>query len=136
MESQALLEAVTFEVSPRQAEVLKTYLDKLAEFGFSIESFGERTFLVRAVPSWLAGQDWQGVIREVLDSDGGDWEKRIAISMACHSAVRAGQVLTDDEMREMVRQLEQVVLPNACPHGRPTMIHLSLAQLEQDFGRS
>jgi len=136
MESQALLEAVTFEVSPRQAEVLKTYLDKLAEFGFSIEPFGERTFLVRAVPSWLAGQDWQGVIREVLDSDGGDWEKRIAISMACHSAVRAGQVLTDDEMREMVRQLEQVVLPNACPHGRPTMIHLSLAQLEQDFGRS
>ncbi len=136
MESQALLEAVTFEVSPRQAEVLKTYLDKLAEFGFSIEPFGERTFLVRAVPSWLAGQDWQGVIREVLDSDGGDWEKRIAISMACHSAVRAGQVLTDDEMREMVRRLEQVVLPNACPHGRPTMIHLSLAQLEQDFGRS
>jgi len=137
MESQTLLEAVTFEVSPRQAEVLKTCLDKLAEFGFSIEPFGERTFLVRAVPSWLAGRDWQGVVREMLDSsDGEDWGEELAISIACHSAVRAGQLLTHDEMREMVRQLEQVTLPNACPHGRPTMIHLSLGQLEREFGRS
>lgn len=61
--------------------------------------------------------------------------EKIAISMACHSAVRAGQVLVEDEMREMVRQLEQVAMPHTCPHGRPTMIHLSLGQLEREFGR-
>jgi DNA mismatch repair protein MutL len=61
---------------------------------------------------------------------------RLAISIACHSAVRAGQVLNIDEMREMVRKLEQASLPHSCPHGRPTMIHLSLAQLEREFGRT
>ena len=55
--------------------------------------------------------------------------------MACHSAVRAGQILTEDEMRELVRKLEQASLPHTCPHGRPTMIHLSLGQLRSEFGR-
>jgi DNA mismatch repair protein MutL len=58
------------------------------------------------------------------------------VSLACHGAVRAGQVLSDDEMREMVRKLEQASLPHACPHGRPTLIHLSKEQLEREFGRS
>jgi len=48
--------------------------------------------------------------------------------------VRAGQVLTDDEMRELVRQLEQTNTPHTCPHGRPTMIHLSSGQLRREFG--
>jgi DNA mismatch repair protein MutL len=134
---QTLLEPLPFEVSPREATILGGHLDKLSEFGFAIEPFGERTFLVRAVPAPLAGQDWRGVIQELLDSGGGEgWEERLAISIACHSAVRAGQVLSSDEMREMVRRLEQVSLPHACPHGRPTLIHLSLAQLEREFGRS
>ena len=57
-------------------------------------------------------------------------------SIACHGAVRSGQALSDDEMRELVRQLEQAANPHTCPHGRPTMIHLSSAQLEKEFGRS
>ena len=136
IEVQTLLEPVTFEVSPKQGEVLKTRGKNLAEFGFSIEPFGERTFLVRAVPAPLANHDWQGMLRELLDSEGGQgWGEKIAISMACHSAVRAGQVLVEDEMREMVRQLEQVAMPHTCPHGRPTMVHLSLGQLKREFGR-
>jgi DNA mismatch repair protein MutL len=134
---QTLLEPLPFEVSPREATILGNYLEKLSEFGFAIEPFGERTFLVRAVPATLAGQDWRSVIQELLDSGGDEgWEERLAISIACHSAVRAGQVLSCDEMREMVRRLEQVSLPHTCPHGRPTLIHLSLAQLEREFGRS
>jgi len=138
VEVQGLLEPVTFEVSPQQEAVLKSQCDNLAEFGFSIEPFGERTFLVRAVPALLSGKDWAGMVRELLDSGGdkGDWREKIAISMACHSAVKAGQVLTDDEMRELVRQLEQIAIPHTCPHGRPTMIHLSLGQLRKEFGRS
>jgi len=137
IEVQGLLEPVTLEVNPQQDEVLKSHYGSLAEFGFSIEPFGDRTYLVRAVPVLLYNKDWTGMVREVLDSlSGGDWAESIAISMACHSAVRAGQVLTDDEMRELIRQLEQAAIPHTCPHGRPTMIHLGSGQLRREFGRS
>ncbi|MBA7473366.1 DNA mismatch repair protein MutL [subsurface metagenome] len=139
VEVQGLLEPATFEVSPQQAEVLKLHCEQLAEFGFSMEPFGARTYLVRTVPVLLHDKDWVGMMRELLDSlsggDKGDWEEKIAIVIACHSAVRAGQVLTDDEMRELVRQLEPVAVPHTCPHGRPTMVHLSSAQLKREFGR-
>jgi len=137
IEVQGLLEPVAFEVNPKEEEVLKSHYQKLAEFGFSIEPFGDRTYLVRAVPLLLYNKDWAGMMRQLLDSlPGGDWAETIAKSIACHSAVRAGQALTDDEMGELVRQLEQVAVPHTCPHGRPTMIRLSLGQLERDFGRS
>jgi len=137
IEVQGLLQPVTFEVNPQQNEVLKSHYGSLAEFGFSIEPFGDRTYLVRAVPALLYKKDWVEMVREVSDSlSGGDWAESIAISMACHSAVRAGQALTDDEMRELIRQLEQVALPHTCPHGRPTMIHLGSGQLIREFGRS
>ena len=90
------------------------------------------------MPHWLNNTDWLGVLRELVDSGGdkGDRVEKIAIAIACHSgAVRAGQVLTDDEMRELVRQLEQAEVPHTCPHGRPTMIHLSSGQLRREFGR-
>ncbi|MFC1897128.1 DNA mismatch repair endonuclease MutL [Chloroflexota bacterium] len=140
IEIQGLLEPVTFEVNPKQEEILKSHYENLAEFGFSIEPFGDRTYLVRAVPALLYQKDWIGTIRELLDSLSGgnqrDWREEIAISMACHSAVRAEQTLTDDAMRELIRQLEQAALPHTCPHGRPTMIHLSSTQLNKEFGRS
>ncbi|MBA7641194.1 DNA mismatch repair protein MutL [subsurface metagenome] len=137
VEVQGLLEPVTFEVNPKQDAVLKSHYEDLAQFGFSIEPFGDRTYLVRTVPALLHNKDWVGMVRELLDSlSGGDWVESIAVSIACHSAVRAGQSLTDDEMRELLRQLEQVTMPHTCPHGRPTMIHLSSGQLKREFGRS
>jgi len=137
VEVQGLLEPVTFEVNPKEEEVLKSHYQKLAEFGFSIEPFGDKTYLVRAVPLLLYNKDWVGMMRQLLDSlSGGDWAETIAMSIACHSAVRAGQTLTDDEMDELVRQLEQAAIPHTCPHGRPTMIRLSSGQLEKEFGRS
>jgi len=137
VEVQGLLEPVTLEVSPQQDEVLQSHYESLAEFGFSIEPFGDRTYLVRTVPALLYEKDWAGMVREALDSlSGGDWVAGMTISMACHSAIRTGQILTDDEMRELIRQLEQVDNPHTCPHGRPTMIHLSSGQLRREFGRS
>jgi len=128
---------LAFEIAPKQDAVLKSHYEDLAEFGFSIEPFGDRTYLVRAVPALLYNKDWAGMLRELLDSpSGGSWAETIAISIACHSAVRAGQVLTNDEMRELIQQLEQAAIPHTCPHGRPTMIHLSSGQLEREFGRS
>ena len=140
IEVQGLLEPMTLEVSPRQEAVLRSHYQDLAEFGFAIEPFGDRTFLIRAVPALVYRKDWSGMLRELLDSlsegDRGDWAEGVARSMACHSAVRAGQTLTEDEMRELVRQLEQSVTPHTCPHGRPTMIHLSSGQLKREFGRT
>ena len=140
LEVQGLLEPVTFEVNPKQEEVLKSRYEDLGEFGFSIEPFGDRTYLVRAVPALLHDKDWAGMLRELLDSvsgeDKGGWVESLAISMACHGAVRAGQALTNDEMRELIQQLEQVSVPQTCPHGRPTMIRLSSEQLKREFGRT
>ena len=140
VEVQGLLEPATLEVSPKQDEILKSHYENLDEFGFSIEPFGDRTYLVRAIPVLLHRKDWARALRELLDSlsagDRGDWREKLAISFACHGAVKAGQVLTDDEMRELLRQLEQTAAPSTCPHGRPTIIHLSSGQLEREFRRS
>ena len=138
IEVQGLLEPVTLEVTPKQDAVLKSQYQNLAEYGFSIEPFGNRTYLVRAVPALLLGRDWMGVLRELWDStseDKTDWMEKITISIACHSAVRAGQSLTDDEMRELIRQLEQAAIPNTCPHGRPTLININSEQLAREFDR-
>jgi DNA mismatch repair protein MutL len=140
IEVQGLLEPVTFEVSPRQEAILKSRYQELTDFGFTIEPFGERTFLIRALPAMIHDKDWAGMLRELLDSlsagDKGDWAEDIIITMACHGAVRARQVLTDIEMRELVRQLERCATPNTCPHGRPTIIHLGYGQLKKEFGRT
>lgn len=140
IEIQGLLEPVPLEVSPRQEAELWAHYQDLADFGFTIEPFGGKTFLVRALPSLVHDKDWAGMLRELLDSlsegDKSRWAEAVTITMACHSAVRAGQALSDAEMRELVRQLEQAVTPHTCPHGRPTMIHLSYGQLKKDFGRT
>ena len=62
-------------------------------------------------------------------------QDRLAASIACHSAVRAGDTLALAEMHELLRALEKCSWPHTCPHGRPTMVHLSAAQLEKEFGR-
>ena len=92
------------------------------------------------MPAILHDKDWTGIASKLLDSLSGegnaDWAENVATSIACHGAVRAGQILNKDEMRELVRQLEQTANPRTCPHGRPTMIHVSSEQLMKEFGRS
>jgi DNA mismatch repair protein MutL len=135
IEVQGLLEPVPLELDPKQATMLGSHLEDLAGWGFSIENFGESTFLVRAIPSVLSQRDWPLMLRESLDTFSADWSESLLNRLACHSAIRAGQVLNDDEMRELIRQLEGVDLPNSCPHGRPTMIRLTQTQIEKEFGR-
>ena len=141
VEVQALLEPVTVEFSLKQGELLKDRGELLAQFGFTIEPFGDRTYLVRAVPAMLVGKGIAEAVKETLDSldDEADTTKvegRIARSLACHGAVRAGQLLSQEEMKGLIRQLEKTVSPRTCPHGRPTMIHLSSGRLEREFGRA
>ncbi len=140
LEVQGLLEPLAIDVSPAQSAVIKSQTDYLASIGFNIEPFGSNTYLVRAVPSAVASGEWKEALTEILDTlasgDKSQWREKIAVSMACHSAVRSGKILTDAEMQELIRELEKTALPNTCPHGRPTVIRMSRAELEKRFGRA
>jgi len=141
VEVQGMLEPLTIEVTPHQEEMLEAGEEVLASCGFTIEPFGPRTYRLRAVPALLREGNIAQAVIEILDSlseegDTGKREERIAILLACHSAVRAGQVLSLEEMRQLVRDLEQAESPHTCPHGRPTMIRFTSSQLEREFGRS
>lgn len=140
VQAQLLLEPLSVELAPQQAAGMAGMLDLLTEVGFQLEPFGERTYLVRAVPAVLKNVDIRQAFLDIVDELVGDgeadsWGDRIAASIACHSAIKAGQVLSLEEMRRLVQQLEEAAMPRTCPHGRPTVIYLSQAQLEREFGR-
>jgi DNA mismatch repair protein MutL len=139
-EVQSLLEPATVELDSFQRELVESRRDVIARMGFDLEAFGGSAYLLRGIPSLLAQGDPAQVLVDVLDTmaEGGgfeSWEERAAYSIACHGAIRAGKTLAGQEMAELVRQLEQCSRPNTCPHGRPTMIHLSAGHLEREFGR-
>lgn len=139
---QPLLTPAPLELSATQRAHVEPVLPLLAELGFAIEPFGDATLLVRAVPAIYAAsrRDTGRDLLEILDtvmqgSQAGRWREELAITLACHSAVRAGQALSLDEMRALLGQLELCRYPRSCAHGRPTMLHLSQMQLEREFGR-
>ena len=139
-QAQALLEPVAVELSPSQEEMVRVNMDLLERYGFILEPFGERTYLLRSLPSVTKDSDPGKALLEVLDMmayEGlvKEQEEALAASIACHSAVRAGKALSPQEMDAMVRQLEACNSPHTCPHGRPTMVHLSSHHLEREFGR-
>ncbi len=136
---QPLLEPVVTHLSPAQEERLQGCMEALQSYGFLIESFGERSYLLRAVPSVVKDAS-EKMLVEVLDLTDSQaplmkQEEALAASVACHSAVRGGMSLSQQEMEELVRQLEGSQNPHTCPHGRPTMVHLSSNHLEREFGR-
>jgi len=140
VEVQGLLEPVTVSLSPRQEELLKNNVETLKRFGFDIEPFGSRCWLVRSVPEVVRRADPTAVVSELADGLGdGDtapsWEERIARSLACHGAIKAGDTLSHEEMRQLVRELEMARRPYTCPHGRPAIVHIDSRQLAKQFGR-
>ncbi len=138
-DTQLLLEPLTVELSPAEDALLATVLSELGETGFGIEHFGDRTYLVRSVPAALKDLDAAEVLHELLQQlTGGnrsDLLSRIAVTVACHAAVRAGLQLSAEEMRQLIQQLERCAQPRSCPHGRPTVVRFDNAQLERLFGR-
>lgn len=137
---QTLMEPVLLELSPDNKNSLEKHLDAVKALGFVVEFFGGDSFLLRGVPSLVGEANPSEALLDILDfiNDGGgyeSWEERAAYSIACHSSIRAGKVLTYQEMIELIRQLEECVQPNTCPHGRPTMIHLTTGRIEREFGR-
>ncbi|MEX0683219.1 MAG: DNA mismatch repair endonuclease MutL [Dehalococcoidia bacterium] len=136
---QGLLEPLALELTPRQLALLTGEAEALAAHGFELEPFGDGSYICRSVPAALAGTDLRGRLGRFLDlmleEDGGDRRDRVAMSLACHGAIRAGKTLTAEEMRELVLHLEATAAPHTCPHGRPTMVHVSAEILARGFGR-
>ncbi|MBI2867250.1 MAG: DNA mismatch repair protein MutL, partial [Chloroflexi bacterium] len=140
-EVQSLLEPVVVELPPALDAVYQEVREPIQQSGFVLEPFGERSYLVRGTPAALGQADPRQTLIEALEYLGSresrdyPWEERIALSYVCHHVVRAGRVMTPQEMDELVLKLEQTAVPHTCPHGRPTTIHLSQTQLEHEFGR-
>lgn len=138
-EVQGLLEPLPIELSPAEDAVLSTVRPELARLGFSLEHFGDRAYLLRSVPAAVGGSDAGALLHDLLHELSGagrtDAFERLAITVACHSAVRAGKQLTHEEMRRLIQQLERCAQPRTCPHGRPTIIRFDSNQLERLFGR-
>ena len=141
--SQTLLEPQTVELAPEAASLLEEHLDSLKNLGFQMEPFGGATVLVRAVPAIASQADPRQLLEDVAaaleagDVPLGDTLEDIVARQVCkRAAVKAGQVLGQAEMEALVRSLERCASPRTCPHGRPTMVHLSVEQLAREFGRS
>jgi len=139
--AQRLLQPLTVELTPQQLAVVDEQHDVLRRLGFEVEPFGGLTVVVRTLPEVLKDHpDPAAALAEVLDGAihdrrGLSWEERLTVYAACRGAVKAGDPLTHEEMVELIRQLEQTDLSRTCAHGRPTVVKLSQAQLEREFGR-
>jgi DNA mismatch repair protein MutL len=124
------------------ASMLSSQLNLLESLGFEIEPFGPGTFRVRAIPALLTGADPQSAVRVVVEDFEEDEtplqaeiEAKVIARVCKRAAVKAGQVLSVEEQRVLLRDLEACAAPRTCPHGRPTMIHLPVDLLERQFGR-
>lgn len=140
--SQSLLTPAVVELSRSSAELLNTQIPVLLHLGFQVESFGQNSYQVRALPALFAHSDPAAALHALVEDFEEDEsplqneiEARIAGRVCKRLAVKAGQVLSPEEQHALLADLETCTSPRTCPHGRPTMIHLSVDMLERQFGR-
>ena len=140
--SQALLAPIAVTLPPPSANLLITQLPLLNHFGFDVEEFGPNTFQVRAMPALFMGSDPASALRALVEDFEEDEaplqneiEAKLAARVCKRMAVKGGQALSNEEQRALLIDLEACDSPRTCPHGRPTMIHLSVDLLERQFGR-
>jgi DNA mismatch repair protein MutL len=140
---QSLLEPLVVQVTPQQEAIVAEALDTLNEWGIEIEPFGPGGYVVRHIPAILSGVDPHGALMEILDSLAeesspveANREAALVTAICKRAAIKGGQPLSMTEMQEMVRQLEGCRSPRTCPHGRPTMLYLSAADLASRFERT
>lgn len=140
--SQSLLAPEVVTLPPQSSKILLEQLPFLNHFGFEVEEFGTNTFQVRAMPVLFAGGSPTMALRALVEDFEEDEsplaaevEARLAARVCKRLAVKAGQALTSAEQRSLLNDLEACQSPRTCPHGRPTMIHLSVDMLEKQFGR-
>jgi len=146
VESQGLLEALVVDLPPDLRPVLDAHGEALRELGYDVEPFGAGgATRLRAVPAMLGSRDpgpgLERILRDLKDREAADWavagtRDRLAATLACHSAVRAGQPLNVEQMGAIVRDVLRTAHPTLCPHGRPTVVRVPRDELSRWFGRT
>jgi DNA mismatch repair protein MutL len=140
--SQALLTPASVQLSASQVSLVNEQLPIMEQLGFQIEPFGPGIFQVRAIPVIFGHGDPAAALQALAEDFEEDErplqneiEARLAGRVCKRLAIKAGQVLSPEEQRSLLTDLESCNSPRTCPHGRPTMIHLSVDLLERQFGR-
>jgi DNA mismatch repair protein MutL len=145
VESQGLVSPLVVELSPDLLPVLDAHVEALRELGYDVEPFGGGATRLRAVPAILGTRDpgpaLERVLRDLEEREAADWavagtRDRLAATLACHSAVRAGQSLNLEQMSSIVRDVFRTAHPTLCPHGRPTVVRVPREELSRWFGRT
>ncbi|MGC9400467.1 MAG: DNA mismatch repair endonuclease MutL [Anaerolineae bacterium] len=139
--AQPLLEPESVRLPDDEADRLEGWLPTLIHLGIEVEPFGPNTFLVRALPAPLRGISASTLLADIAAGDGKgspvrtELEEQMVRLICKRAAVKGGQTLSTEEMRELVQALEQTRNPRTCPHGRPTILQISVQQLAAQFGR-
>ncbi len=141
--SQPLLIPETLELNPKESIVLNDHLDYLRSLGFDLEEFGNNSYLLRAVPALAVKSQIKQMIADMISElqelgRAAQLEvkkEKIRKLVACHSAIKAGDKLTGQEMNQLIKDLFATNNPLTCPHGRPTMFKITENELIKRFGR-
>lgn len=141
--SQTLLVPVTITLSEREADCVEQHVMQFAQLGFNVERMGKEVVVVRAVSQLLAEGPVEELVRDIIADllEHGESTRaqenihQLLSTLACHSAVRAKRRLTIPEMNALLREMEKTNHSGQCNHGRPTCMHLSLAELDKLFLR-
>jgi DNA mismatch repair protein MutL len=145
VDSQGLVEPHVVELPPDLRVLLDGFRDDLDALGYDVEPFGGTAVRLRAVPAVLGarapGPSLERLLRDLRDRESAQWavataRDRLAATIACHSAVRAGQPLHAETMAAIVRDLSGTANPTLCPHGRPTIVRIPREELSRWFGRT
>ena len=140
--AQRLLFPLTLHLGPAEGEAFDASRELFERLGFEIEGFGGHTLILRAVPMPHPRFDPERCLRDTLDALTGDRiagssarHERLAATVACKAAIKAGDQLSQGEMRALFASLARTTLPAHDVHGRSTIVHLSWDELERRFGR-
>ncbi len=140
--TQLTLGTQTIELPAAEARLIDDNLQILHEVGFAVESFGPNTFIIRSIPALLTDADPVEVVYSIIEElehgnipGQASIEEKIIQRVCKQAAVKAGTILSLEEMQGLIRQLERAQSPHTCPHGRPTMLHMTGDQLAREFGR-
>ena len=142
--SQRLLLPESLEVSARDSDFIRRHLEILNRLGVSLREFGERTFLLDALPPFIRSRDPRRFALDLVDAlkaaGTGVNTLRLGEDMVaktvCRHAVKANDPLREPELLKLVEDLRSCTMPYTCPHGRPTLIEMGWRELERRFGRS
>jgi DNA mismatch repair protein MutL len=141
--SQRLLLPETVELSARDAHFLRDNLGTLTRLGVGLSEFGERTFLLDALPPMVKAADPRRFVFELIDElkaagqqvNAQRLGEQTIAKTVCRHAVKANDPLAGPELENLVDDLRHCVMPYTCPHGRPTLIEMNYRELERKFGR-